>query len=87
MPVKKSAVKALKQSKKRNARNVARKNQIKNLKKKLETAIKDNKKEDAIKLLTQMYKILDKAAQKKTIHKNTAARRKARITKRVNKLK
>ena len=87
MPNKKSALKALKQSQKRQARNRARKNHIKNLKRKLEKAIAASQKEEAIKLLSQIYKAIDTAAQKKTLPKNTAARKKSRLAKKVNHIK
>lgn len=86
MPVKKAAIKDLKQTKVRTKRNTARKTKIYNLKKKLTKAIANSKKEEALKLLKEYYKAVDTARQKKTIHKNTAGRKKSRMTKRVNKL-
>ncbi|MFH0818756.1 MAG: 30S ribosomal protein S20 [Patescibacteria group bacterium] len=87
MPNKKSAVKALKQSLKKQARNTTKKLRIKNLRKKLEVSITKGAKDEAIKLLTEMYQALDKAAKKNTIHKNAAARKKSRLTKKVNNIK
>jgi len=45
----------------------------------------EKKIEEAKKLLPQVYKILDKSAKVGIIKKNTAARKKSRITKLVNK--
>ena len=87
MPNKKSATKALKQSLKKQERNTTKKLRIKNLRKKLEVSIKKGAKDEAIKLLAEMYQALDKAAKKNTIHKNAAARKKSRLTKKVNGLK
>ncbi len=84
MPIKKSAKKALRQSKKRRARNLGRKKKIKDLTKEIRNLISQKKIKEAKALLPQIYKILDKAAKVGTIKKNTAARKKSRITKLVN---
>lgn len=84
MPIKKSAKKALRQSKKRRARNLGRKKKIKDLTKEIKNLISQKKIKKAKVLLPQIYKILDKAAKAGTIKKNTAARKKSRITKLVN---
>jgi len=84
MPIKKSAKKALRQSKKRRARNLGRKKKIKDLTKEIRNLISQKKIKKAKALLPQIYKILDKAAKAGTIKKNTAARKKSRITKLVN---
>lgn len=84
MPIKKSAKKALRQSKKRRARNLGRKKKIKDLTKEIRNLISQKKIKEAKALLPQIYKILDKAAKVGTIKKNTASRKKSRITKLVN---
>ncbi len=81
MPITKSAKKALKQNIKRRKRNLAYKNKIKNLVKKVRGLVAENKTDEAKKLLPQIYKALDKAAKAKVIKKNTANRKKARIAK------
>jgi len=86
MPVKKSAIKALKQSKKRQLRNKNVKKNLKDLIKKTQKAIVDSKKEEVQKLVHATQKALDKAAQKKIIKKNTAARKKSRMMKKFNTL-
>jgi len=123
MPITKSAKKALRQSKKRRARNIQKKEIIKKLLKEMkrlvsstsEKKVKEDKSsfpaslsqaiakgeeksllsspsrnessaiEGAKKLLPQVYKLLDKAAKTGLIKKNTAARKKSRITKLINK--
>jgi len=81
MPIKKSAKKALRQSERRRIRNLQRKRKIKNLLKEVKILVSQKKQEEAKKLLPQVYKLLDKAAKIGLIKKNTAARKKSRITK------
>ena len=81
MPIKKSAKKALRQNVKRKARNLVYKKKMKDLIKKIRSLVLENKTEEAKKLLPQVYKILDKSAKVNVIKKNTASRKKARITK------
>lgn len=85
MPIKKSAKKALRQSLKRKVRNLAYKNKIKSFLKEVKNLILQKKFEEAKRLLPKVYKILDKAAKVGVIKKNTANRKKSRITKLVNK--
>lgn len=91
MPITKSAKKALRQSKKRRARNLVYKSKIKSLIKKVKNLISENNsgasvsKEEIKNLLSQIYKTLDKMAKVGIIKKNTAARKKSRISKLINK--
>lgn len=85
MPITKSAKKALRQSLRRKKRNLVYKNKIKNLTKKVRSLISQNKKNEAESLLPQLYQILDKAAKKGVIKKNTASRKKSRMTQLINK--
>jgi small subunit ribosomal protein S20 len=86
MPVKKAAWKALRQSKKRHERNVVVKTGVRAAVKKTRQAIVGNAKEEAAKALKEALKALDKASQKGIIKKNTAARKKSRLTLQYNKL-
>lgn len=79
-PLTKSAKRALRKSKKRRLRNLERKKKIKKLLKEIKGLIAQKKIEGAKKLLPQVYKTLDKAAKIGLIKKNTAARKKSRIT-------
>lgn len=81
MPITKSAKKALRQSKKRRERNLAYKKKIKSLIKEAENLVSQKKIKEVKKLLPQIYKALDKAAKVGVIKKNTATRKKSRITK------
>ncbi len=85
MPITKSAKKALRQNVRRKARNLVYKKKIKDLIKKIRSLVLEKKIEEAKKLLPEIYKILDKSAKIGLIKKNTASRRKSRITKLVNK--
>ena len=85
MPITKSAKKALRQNIKRRKGNLVYKKKMKDLIKEVRTLVLEKKIEEAKKLLPQVYKILDKSAKVGIIKKNTAARKKSRITKLVNK--
>ena len=67
-------------------RNVAVKSSIKTaVKKVLELSTADDK--DALNAaLSKVYQLCDKAVSKGVLHKNTAARKKSRLTKDINKL-
>ena len=68
------------------ARNVAFKSSIKTAVKKVLESLKEGQVEVAKENLKQAYKLYDKAVGKGILHKNTAARKKSRLTKAVNKL-
>ena len=87
MPIKKAAKKALRQSIKRRARNIRKKEKIKELLKEFKNLLSKKEIEKAKSLLPQIYKSLDKAAKTGLIKKNTASRKKSRITKSIKKLK
>jgi len=86
MPITKSAKKALRQSKKRRARNFRQLRAMRDIIKNIQKFILENKKEEASKLLPKAYKLIDKAAKAGLIKKNTASRKKSRLTKLVNKI-
>lgn len=79
MPITKSAKKALRQSKKRQAHNFLYVKRIKELTKKALLLVRDRKKEELENLLPVFYKAVDKAAKVGVLKKNTAARKKSRI--------
>ncbi len=80
-----SALKRVRQSEKRRRRNQFWKSTIKTLTKKVEAAISSGDKETAQKMLREAIRIISKARSKGVIHRNTAARKISRITKKVNK--
>lgn len=78
MPITKSALKALKKDKKRTKTNQKIRSSFKTALKKVRLSpTRDN--------LNQAFSSLDRAAKKKVIHKNKAARLKSRLSKLVKK--
>jgi len=86
MPITSSAKKALRQNIKRRAKNTNRRTKIKDLIKEARILIAKKKTEEAKKILPQIYKIIDKGAKVGLMKKNTASRKKSRITKLINKI-
>jgi|YelNatPaOPRAMG01_1025707.scaffolds.fasta_scaffold04623_5 small subunit ribosomal protein S20 len=86
MPIKRSAKKALRQNLKRRKRNLARKKEIRQLKRQYLLALKNKDKEKAKEILPKLYSILDKSAKRNIIHKNKASRLKGRLTKKLSQL-
>lgn len=87
MAITKSAKKALRQSLTRRARNISKKENLKKLLKEVGGLISQKKTDEAKKLLPRVYKLLDKAVKGGLIKKNTASRKKSRITRNINRLK
>ena len=67
-------------------RNVAFKTSIKTAVKKVLTAAASEDKSELNALLSKVYQLCDKAVSKGILHKNTASRKKSRLTIAVNKL-
>jgi small subunit ribosomal protein S20 len=82
-----SAKKRIRQSIKRRARNRMRKEAIKEQTKSYLAALASHDLNKAEAELRKTVSRLDKVASKHTIHKNTAARRRSRLTLRLNALK
>jgi small subunit ribosomal protein S20 len=81
------AKKRAKQNVKRRTINRARKSQIKTQIKHFETSVEKGDVEAASEQLRLVTKKLDKTAATSTMHKRTAARKKSRLSKRLNALK
>jgi small subunit ribosomal protein S20 len=81
MAITSSAKKALRQSIRRKARNLQKKDKLKNLLKQVRFLALQKKTEEANKLLPQLYQALDKAAKTGLIKNNAASRQKSRIVK------
>jgi small subunit ribosomal protein S20 len=60
---------------------------MKSLVKQIRELVRAKKKEEALKLLPQVYKAIDKAAKRGVIKKNTASRKKSRLMKAISKIK
>lgn len=86
MPNIKSAKKRVLLSREANERNKQEKSALKTTLKKFDAAIESGSKEQADSAYTAAIKAIDKAVTKGILHKNTAARKKSNITKKMNKL-
>lgn len=84
MPIKESAKKNLRKSLRRKKINLRRKEAIKDVVKKLKKSVKDKNKEGAHSFMPSVFKAYDKAAKTGVIKKNTAARKKSRMSRMVN---
>jgi len=85
MPNKSAAKKYLQVSKKRHQRNLAVKKELKAIIKEVRETLKSsNITKETEELLKKAVKIIDRAAQKKIIKKNTAARNKKRLFKKLH---
>jgi small subunit ribosomal protein S20 len=84
MPEHKSCKKRIRSDAKKRAQNRYVKRTIATMTKKVKNA---ENKEEMEKLLPDAYSVLDKAVKSGVIHKNNAARRKARLAQFVNKTK
>jgi small subunit ribosomal protein S20 len=79
-----SAKKRVKQTAKRTVMNRAVRTKFRNASKKLYKAMEQGEDPQSVSsMLSEVYSTLDKAAKSGTIHKNTASRKKARLTARV----
>jgi small subunit ribosomal protein S20 len=85
MPLIKSAIKRAKQAEKRRVRRQPFKTQLKTFTKKFEDLAKEGKMADAEKMLPRVFKVIDTAAKKHILHRNTADRRKATFAKMLKK--
>lgn len=81
----KSAIKRIEKTEKRTLRNKMVKSSVKTAVKKFEAAVNNGNLDEAKALLKEVSAIIDRAAAKGVIHKNTASRKKSRLTLRLNK--
>ena len=82
-----SAKKRVRQNEKRRSRNRARKGEIREATKAFSAALTGGDFAKAETALNQTVSTLDRIARKNTIHKNTAARKRSRLTRKLNALK
>jgi len=86
MPNKQAAFKALRQSKKRTVRNLKTKDRLKKMIKESRKLIDNKKNDEAKKAVLQSIKVIDRAISKGIVKKNTGARKKSRLMKKLNAL-
>jgi len=81
VPITSAAKKALRQTERKTVFNLRRKRAMKGQIKEISKLLKENKQEEAFKLVPKAYKAIDKAAKRGVIKKNTASRKKSRLVK------
>ena len=86
MPNLKSAFKAIRQDKKKRARNQKVETELKSLTRKFTMALAAKKADEAKKLGIALVSKLDRARSKGMIHRNTVSRKRARILSKLAKL-
>jgi len=86
MPITKGAKKAHRASLNKKVFNDKRKRVMKEAVKKIKTLVSSKDKEGASSLLSEAYKAIDKAMKRGIIKKNTAARKKSRLSKAIAKI-
>jgi small subunit ribosomal protein S20 len=82
----KSAMKRARQNEVRRLRNKNYRTRSKNVIKEVRTAIADNSVDQAREILKHSVSVIQKSASKGVIHKNTAARKISRLSRRINQL-
>lgn len=80
MAITKGAKKAIRVSKRKKVFNDRRQRAMKDIVKDVKKLVVAGKKEEALSKLSAAYKAIDKAAKRGVIKKNTAARKKSRLT-------
>jgi small subunit ribosomal protein S20 len=80
MPNIKSAIKRMHTSRKKRDLNKAEKSAMKNCVKKTIGLAEEKNQEQAKEMLSKSFSLIDKAAKKNIIHKNNAARKKAKLS-------
>lgn len=86
MATHKSAGKRYRQSERRRQRNVATKSHVKTRVKAVLASVTSKDEDKSRKELLRAVKVIDKAASKGVLHKNTASRKISRLTRKVNAL-
>lgn len=87
MPILRSALKQLRKDHKRHLRNQAIHSELKTLTKRFLGLLKAQKWDEAASLMRLVAKKYDSAASKGMLHRNTAARKKSRLTLQLNRVR
>ncbi len=85
MPRRKSSILKQRADKTKHLHNLKIKQDLKKALKKFQSLVSTKKLDEAKAFLSTIYSKLDKAAKKGIIHRNTASRKKARLTRRASK--
>ncbi len=87
MPITTSAKKALRGSQKKRGFNIAKKEQLNKVIKKVKKLVAEKKIKEALAVMPEVQKIFDKSVKTGLIKKNTASRKKSRISAMIKKAK
>ncbi len=87
MPITRGAKKALRASKKKRVFNLVRKDKVSKAVKSLKKLVTEKNYKEATLAMREVQKALDKAVKGRTLDKNTASRKKSRLSKMVKKIK
>ena len=87
MPIKHAALKQIRKDRPRQQRNQAVRSELKTLTKQLLSLLQAKRLDDAKTLLQLVSKRYDRAASGHVIHRNTAARYKSRLARKLNQVK
>ncbi|MBN2561863.1 MAG: 30S ribosomal protein S20 [Phycisphaerae bacterium] len=82
-----SSQKALRRGRRRAERNKARRSQVKTAVRKVKDAVVARDADAAEKAYRDAARVLDRNVDRRTVHPNTAARRKSRLAKQINVVK
>jgi small subunit ribosomal protein S20 len=86
MPIKHAALKQIRKDRRRHQRNQAIRSELKTLTKRLLALLSAKKLDEARQIIHLVAKKYDRAASRHVIHRNTAARSKSRLMRRINTL-
>lgn len=87
MPNIKASILSVKRDAKKRAKNAAEKSRVRTASRKVLDAVEAGNSEEAKSLLRIAVKTIDQATANHVYHKNTAARKKSRLARKVNSLK
>ncbi len=87
MPNLRSNAKSVRKDKKKRLKNRTVRSKIHTLAKRIDTLAKENKQEEAVLILNQYYKAIDKASSKGIFKKNNVGRKKSRMAKLISSVK
>jgi small subunit ribosomal protein S20 len=86
MPIITSSIKDLRRTARRTERNRAAKGKLRSSLKQVRSAIANNQAQPAGQVMAQAMPVVDRAVNKKILHKNTAARLKSRLMRQIHRL-
>lgn len=87
MPNTRQAKKDLRQAVKANAKNTAARTALHKMQKEVRLAVEAKDKNKATELVRKLQQLLDKAAKHNVVHWKTAARKKSRLSTKINAIK